>query len=483
MANSIKISDFPNAPGVYVFRNLFGKVIYVGKALNLKKRVSQYFRKSSAKIADPKFRSLVKSIAKYDFFRTYNENEALLLEMRLIKEYAPQYNVVMRDDKRFLLVKIDMCEKFPSLKLVRLKKNDGSKYWGPFPHGGALRDTVEFLSSQFGLKTCKASEPGITDYRHCVAGGTGTCCAPCIGRTSEENYRAKLESLIAILEGGSKEVCAKIEEKMRYEAESAKYEKAAKLRDIAENIRSLFRRDRKFVKAYIPNQGGADSVEMLRKVLALEDSPRRMEAFDISNISGALAVASMVSFFDGKPDRKNYRRFRIQGGDRPNDFAMMSEVVERRYSRLLSEKKTLPDLIIIDGGKGQISAAIEALKKCNVKNIPVLGLAKKTEKIFLPDSREPLLLDRHSPALKLLQAIRDEAHRFALAYHRKLRERRIEDSLLDEIPGIGKKRKIILLKEFGSVENIRKFSANDIAKRIPGMGAKFAKKIAEFLSK
>jgi len=481
--DGFKLSDLPSGPGVYIFRGISGKVIYVGKAVNLRKRVSQYFRRSSANFADPKFRSLVKSIAKREFYQTKSENEALLLETRLIKEYAPQFNVLMRDDKRFLLVKIDMGEKLPSLKLVRLRKDDGCRYFGPFPHGGALRETAEFLSARFGLKVCKNPEPDISDYRHCVAGAVGRCCAPCIGRTSEENYRSRIGEMIKLLEGGTKEIQAEVEEEMRREAGAGRYEKAAKLRDVAENIRSLFRQDRKFFNAYIKTESGADSVSALQKTLGIEKTPSRIEAFDISNISGALAVASMVSFLDGRPDKRNYRRFRIKGENTPDDFAMMNEVVGRRLRRLKDEGKPLPDLIVVDGGKGQLSSAIEAVEGAGCGGIQILGLAKREEEIFLPGRSDAIMLDRRSPALKLLQAIRDEAHRFAISYHRELRDRRIEDSLLDEIPGIGRKRKILLLREFGSVENIRKYSAGEIVRRIPGIGAKFADAIADFLSK
>nr|HPN85257.1 GIY-YIG nuclease family protein [Victivallales bacterium] len=257
MNDRIRISDLPNAPGIYIFRNAFGKVIYVGKAVNLKKRVSQYFRKSSANFADPKFRSLVKSIASCEHFKTRSENEALLLETRLIKEYAPQYNFVMRDDKRFLLIKLDTREKFPSMKLVRLMKKDGAEYFGPFPHGGVLRETLEFLSARFGIKVCKVPDPGISEYRHCVAGATGRCCAPCIGWTSELKYRTKVETMIEVLKGGTDEIISDVEIEMRREAEASNFEKAAKLRDVAENIKSLFRKDRKFANSYIPTEGGA----------------------------------------------------------------------------------------------------------------------------------------------------------------------------------------------------------------------------------
>ncbi|HOK03683.1 MAG TPA: excinuclease ABC subunit UvrC [Victivallales bacterium] len=477
-----KIRNLPHSPGVYIFRAVSGKVIYVGKALNLKKRVQQYFRKSSANFADPKFRSLVNSIEDIEFFQTRSENEALLLETRLIKEYSPQFNVLMRDDKRFFMIKIDLKEKIPALNLVRLKKNDGALYFGPFPHGNALRETAEFISVYFGLRVCKNPDPDINDYNHCVAGSTERCCAPCIGKTSEENYRTRINEAINLLNGNTSEIEKEIKEKMKIEAEKGNYEKAAKYRDIAMNLRSLFKPERKFLNAYIRKNLNTDSLAELQKVLKLSKLPRRIEAFDISNIAGALAVASMVVFSDGKPDKKNYRRFRIKTKNSPDDFAMMEEVIERRIKRLISEKRELPNLILIDGGKGQLSAAEKAIKKITEEKIPVAGLAKRQEEIFLP-GEEGIILSRHSPALKLLQAIRDEANRFAIAYHRELRDKRIEDSILDDIPGVGKKRKILLLREFSSVENLRKYTPEEIHKRVPQINIKLLKLICDFLKK
>ena len=479
-----KIRSLPSSRGVYIFRALSGKPIYIGKAVNLRKRVRQYFRKSSANFADPKFRSLVNSIHDLDFYTTKSENEALLLETRLIKEYSPHFNVLMRDDKRFLMIKIDLREKFPAIKLVRLKKNDSCKYFGPFPHGSALRETAEFLSARFGLRVCNNPDPDISDYRHCIAGPTGRCCAPCIGKTTEENYRKNVEALINVLNGNTEEIQSELEQMMKKEAENARFEQAAKLRDMADNLKSLFRPERRFVKTYLKNDINADSIKELKNILKLQKEPQRIEAFDISNIAGTLAVASMVSFQNGKPDKKNYRRFKIECKNTPDDFAMMQEVVERRIKRLVEENKPLPDLILIDGGKGQLSAAKKALEKYpSSAGTAIAALAKKQEEIFIPQKEESITLDKHSPALKLLQAIRDEAHRFALTYHRSLRDKRIEDSLLDEIPNIGEKRKIAILREFGSVENLRKHTAEEISKRVPGISAKIAKTIVDFLKK
>jgi excinuclease ABC subunit C len=389
----------------------------------------------------------------------------------------------MRDDKRFFLIKINAFDKFPMIKLVRLKKNDGAAYFGPFPRGGAIRETAEFLSAHLGLRVCKADDPGIEDYWHCLAGTIARCSAPCIGGISEENYKKRIDALISLLHGNRADILNKLSENMIKESGLRNFEKAAKLRDISENIKSLFRGDRTFQKTYIKSGAGADSVAALKKDLSLKNLPVRIEAFDISNISGSLAVAGMVSFLDGKPDKQNYRRFRMRDCGGPDDFSMIKEAVFRRYKRLIEEKKNLPGLILVDGGKGQLSAALEALKILKSDFIPIAAIAKKKEEIFIPSKTLPIILDEHSPALKLLQAVRDEAHRFALNYHRGLRDRRIEDSMLDDMPGIGKKRKILLLKEFGSVENIKKYDVETIINRVPGIGAKFAKVVCNSLKK
>jgi excinuclease ABC subunit C len=482
MRHNFKISDVPNTPGVYVFRNRCGEIIYVGKAVNLRKRVVQYFRKSGTAFADPKFRSLVNSIDSWEFFKTDGENEAILLESKLIKEYLPRYNILMRDDKRFLLLKINPDEKYPMIRLVRLKKNDGADYFGPFPKSGALRETVEFLTTQFGIKVCGAPDPGVKEFHRCVAGAADKCSAPCAGKISKQKYRRQMNSLISVLRGKTEEISGQLREKMRREAGQKNFEKAAKSRDIIENVQCLLRRGKQTAGIYTSKKTGADSIKELKKELGLEKMPRRIEAFDVSNISGTLAVAGMVSFLDGHPDKKKYRRFKIKKSNIADDFAMIKEAVSRRCLRLIKEGKKIPDLIIIDGGKGQLSAAIEALNAAGLYRVPILGLAKKREEIFVADRKLPIILDVHSPTLKLLQAIRDEAHRFSLTYHQKIRDSRIEDSVLDEIYGIGRKRKIMLLKEFGSIKNLKKCGEAELIKRVPAIGAKFARTITKFLS-
>lgn len=506
--------DIPAKAGVYVFRDRFSKIIYVGKAANLRKRMSSYFQPSRRNTADPKLRSLIKSIHKYEYYPVKNESESLILESRLIKEYSPRYNVLMRDDKRFLLVKINLEEPFPSLRLARVRKNDGCQYFGPFPKSGALRKTVDFLIRRHGLRVCRAEIPGEKERKHCLAKIVKDCCEPCVGKVDHDEYMARVNALMDILNGKVKDAVSEIRNKMAECVNKKQFERAAEFRDVADNIEEIFgKRNRSFRFAKVAGTENAEAAVLdLQKILDLPKPPNWIECFDISNIMGSLAVASMVCFIDGKPDNSKYRRFRIRGGneedvskkadesapitdhrlpitDYPlgrggNDFAMMAEVVSRRYKRLLQESPAdnlLPDLIMVDGGKGQLNAAIKALKKIGSPFVPIIGLAKKNEEIFIPGREQSLRLERHNAALKLLQSIRDESHRFAIAYHRQLRASRIEDSILDDIPGIGPERKKALLKGFGSLKKLRKASPEDITEKVPGIGAKFAKIICKSL--
>jgi excinuclease ABC subunit C len=476
--------DIPAKPGVYIYRDLFGKVIYVGKATNLRKRMSHYFQPSRDKLSDPKLRSLIKSIVDWEYQQVKNEEEALLLESRLIKEYAPRYNILMRDDKRFQMIKINLHEPFPRLKLARVRKDDQCRYFGPFPKGGALKPTMEFLAAWFGLCSCYPRIPDETHHKHCLKRIVKDCCEPCVGKVTREAYMERVEQMMRILDGSVKELVEELNQKMHTKAAEQKFELAAKLRDIVTNIETIFGvKKRSFRFAKISSPTGQDAVDDLQQALGMRSPPQIIEGFDISNISGQLAVASMVRFENGRPVPKKYRRFKIRDVHQSDDFAMMQEVIRRHYGRKLKEEQPFPDLIMVDGGKGQLSSAIETwvLMKCPPR--PLIGLAKKREEIFLPGASEPLVLERHRPALRLLQALRDEAHRFAIGYHRQLRSRRITESLLDDIAGIGPKRRKKLLVEFGSVRELRKSTPEELVKRIPGIGLNMAKTIITALKK
>ena len=477
--------EIPDCPGVYVFRDRFGKVIYVGKARNLRRRLSSYFQPSRQQTADPKLRSLINSIYQWNYETVRTEDEALILESRLIKSYAPYYNILMRDDKRYLLLKLDRSEKFPTLKLARLKKPDGAEYFGPFPNGSALKATLDFLLRYFGLRSCRSSEPDAETRKHCLPRAIKQCCSPCTGAVSSEQYQERLEQALAVLNGDISGLKNQLTQDMKSAAEACQFEKAARLRDVLSNLDAVFgRKNRIFANPELPDTApGLVGINDLRERLGLSAVPHRIVCFDISNILGQLAVASMVSFLDGRPDRQHYRRFRIQTVHQSDDFAMMSEVVRRHFGRLLSEKQPLPDLVMVDGGKGQLSSALHTLIEIGCPPLPLLGLAEKNEEIYLPGRYEPLVLSRHTPALKLLQSVRDESHRFAITYHRSLRLREIEKSILDDIEGIGKVRKMALLRAFGSIANLRRASAAEISSKVPGLGDALAEKIKQSVSR
>lgn len=478
--------DVPSSPGIYVFRNTAGEVIYVGKAKSLRKRLSTYFQPSRVRCADPKLRALIHSIAQYECHPVASEAEALLLESRLIKEYHPRYNVDLRDDKRFLHICIDTTEVFPRLRLVRIRKDDGRLYFGPFPQAKVLRQTLDFLSRRFGLRTCPGRSPDEEDYRHCMDRRLRYCKCPCIGKISPDEYGERVQGAIDVLNGKDTCLIDELNGQMREAAQNLQFERAASLRDMVDNLRSVCDPSRRvFTRAtlQIPSFSPAEAVQHLAEELGLQKRPDHIECFDMSTISGHFAVGAMVVFRGGQPSRQDYRRFRIRRAESTDDTGMMKEVLERRYGRLVSEGVSPPDLIIVDGGRGQLSAAIAALAASTIGPIPVLGLAKKQEEIILPGRRDSVVLPRHNPALRLLQSVRDEAHRFANSYNRELRRKRIADSVLSEIPGIGPTRRTQLLKAFGSVRKLAESSVAEITERVPGIGTELAGQIHDFLGR
>ncbi len=480
-----KPSEVPQKPGVYVYRNRFGEVIYVGKASNLRRRMSSYFQSSRLRRADAKLRSLVNSIYDWSFETVRSEEEALILESRLIKDYAPYYNILMRDDKRYLLLKLDRSVKFPTLRLARVKKDDGAQYFGPFPNGGALKQTLEFLLGYFKLRSCRTDYPDEDERKRCMKRFVKTCSAPCVGAVSEAEYLAGLERALKVLEGNFGEVASAVRSRMSEAAAKQEFEQAAKWRDVLSNLQTVFgRNNRSFEHSELP--GGAPGIsgaESLREALCLNKVPHEIVGFDISHIGGTMTVASMVKIVDGRPCRQDYRRFRIRSVEGNNDFASMKEVLTRYFGRLLDEKAELPDMVMVDGGKGQLSSAVDALVAVGCPPLPVIGLAKKNEEIFVPGESEPVVLSRHDGALRMLQLLRDEAHRFAIGYNRKLRQRRLTESLLDDVPGVGEKRKMEILRAFGSVRALRRAQPEEICRRIPGLGEKLAERIFQKLNK
>jgi excinuclease ABC subunit C len=503
-----KLSQLPHKPGVYLMKDRFGTVIYVGKARELRKRVSQYFHPSRRQGWDLKFNALVDAIHDFDVHVVRNEPESLLLESKLIKEFQPRFNIDLRDDKRFLLLKVNLLDPIPRFTLTRLRKDDGARYFGPFAHSGSLRRTLLLTRKKFNLRGCRPLTPNESDYKHCLYANLKVCTAPCIGNVTRDQYVAQVEAACEFLAGQTGELCAELEAEMKKLAAAQEYEKAAKLRDALDDLRRTTQKTEKFERVPytlpVAINPEADLRELAR-VLGLPAPPARIEGFDISNISGTFMVASMVSFWQGRPDRANYRRFKMKTVTEQNDFACMAETVRRRYSRVLKESGAgaqsvmrnaqpplpdvtdeapplritdcaLPDLIVIDGGKGQLNAACAELAKLGLGHLPVIGLAKEFEEIHRPGGGEPLRLGLDNNALKLLQRVRDESHRFANTYNAQLRLKRISESVLDEFPGIGDARKAALLKKFGSIQRLRLATLEQIA-AVPGFGGKTA---AEF---
>jgi excinuclease ABC subunit C len=495
-----KLGTLPHKPGIYLMRDRFGTVIYVGKARDLRKRVSQYFQPSRRLGWDLKFKALTEAIHDLDVHVVKSEPEALLLEGKLIKEFHPRYNISFRDDKRFLMLKVNLNDEIPRFTLTRLKQDDGARYFGPFPNSGALRSTLALVRRQYHLRGCRPLRPTERDYKHCLYAHLKYCTAPCIGNVGREEYLEQVKAACEFLEGQCAEMQEQLEGEMRKAAAAQEYERAAQLRDLLSDLRDTTKKVNRFERLPYSLPQAIDPEKDLAElggVLGLVGPPQRIEGFDVSNISTTFKVASLVSFRNGRPDRVNYRRFKIKTVEGQDDFASLAEVVKRRYTRVLKETKVqsprskaeqggacgergLPDLIVIDGGKGQLGAARAELEKLGLAHVTTIGLAKEFEEIYRPGQKEPLRLGRESGALKLLQRVRDESHRFANTYNAQLRLRKISESILDEFPNIGERRKTALLKKFGSVQRMRLASVEQIA-AVPGFGGKAAAELKAFL--
>ena len=546
-----KVHEVPHKPGVYLMRDRFNRVIYVGKARDLRKRVGSYFMPSKVAVADLKTRAMLDAVWDFETHTVQSEAESILLEGKLIKEYRPRYNVSFRDDKRFLLVKVDQTEEWPRFRLARFKKDDNARYFGPYAHAGALRQTLNFMRKKFGVLTFGRGSPTERELK------SSTYQVPMkLSEITPEIYRERVAQACEFLEGHSREMMAELEKQMRAQAEKLDFEKAAELRNMLDDLRRTTRPTRRFTRGSLPTtiEPEAD-LRALADALQLPKIPRVMECFDISNISTTHVVASMVCFRDGVPDKNCYRRYRIRTVAGQDDFASMAEVVRRRYSRILLEAREaspdaaefsqenpvealqrlgqgkpiplenlpvmpqdpstslrfgrddknggrsgpadekagrsgrddehfvavrLPDLIIVDGGKGQLSSACKELQRLGLHDLAIIGLAKEHEEIYRPGRALPLHLPEDSGALRLLQRIRDEAHRFANAYHQLLMKKRIGESILDDCPGVSQHRKNLLLRKFGSVKRLRRASAEEIA-ATDGIGTKLAADVHRFL--
>jgi excinuclease ABC subunit C len=596
-----QLKTLPGRPGVYLFKDNVGKVIYVGKASSLRNRVRAYFSPRSQ--LSLKLERLVDKISDLDAIVTDSEYKALILENDLIKKYRPIYNVRLKDDKTFPYLKIDLNNDWPTVRITRRFHKDGDRYFGPYISTYSLRQTLQLIRKIFPFRSCNRKITG-KDARPCLEYHLKSCLGPCIGAISREDYKDIITEVILFLEGRQELLVQDLRNKMEEASQQLQYEKAALLRDqihaieqviesqrIAVTIRGdedaialaqtkdlayveiFFIRNNKlvgrdyvlldgirdedpgqimtsFVKQYysstssipplillqfpidepdiiagwLSNQRGAlvelrvpqrgikkqliDIVEenarqglalyqakqskLMESALVLEELkerldlpriPMRIEGYDISNIRGNQAVGSMAVFSKGQSRRAYYRRFRIKSVSGIDDYAMIQEVLRRRFKRSLANDdkwSAMPDLILIDGGKGHLNAALEILKELRLNAVPAAALAKENEEVFIPGKPEPLNIPRTSAALHLLQRVRDEAHRFALGYHKKLRHRESIASALDSVPGIGPKRKKALIKKFGSVRGIKEASIDELS-RVPGITDKLAEKIKEYV--
>lgn len=597
MINEERLKTLPDLPGVYLLKNRKGKVIYIGKAKSLRNRIRSYFHEGA--LLDQRKGSMVREVADFEYIVTQTELDAFILESNLIKKERPRFNVILRDDKNYPGLRLDMNETWPRLQVVRRMKRDGAYYFGPYVPAGAMWETLSFIRKTFPLCKCKRdlSKP----CRPCIQYEMGRCLAPCAGLVTREKYLEVADEVRLFLQGKNRDLLEGLEKKMEKASEELAFEEAARLRDriralnrVLEKQRVLYpdltdldviglgregttadiqilfvrngmllgKKDFFFknlttpdsetlysfleqfysneiippaevliptevrgkeiienwlkekrgsaVHILVPKKGrraellkmagenalaslkeyqllarGKEEVLVdLKERLGLKRIPKRIEAFDVSNIHGTEAVGAMVTWEDNAPKKSDYRHFRIRTVEGADDFAMMAEIIRRRYKRILEEKGAMPDLIIVDGGKGQLNSALKALTDLGVKGIDIVGIAKEkgeiSDRIYLLGKADPIILPPGSASTHLLQRIRDESHRFAITYHRKLRKKRTMVSLLDDIPMVGKVRGKALLSHFGTYKKIREATIDELIS-VPGITAKVAKEIYKAL--
>ncbi len=468
-----KINKTPLTCGVYLIKDAKNSVIYVGKATSIRNRLKAHFVK---KASFARQHALTETAADIDYIPTSSPEAALLLEAALIKKYSPKFNVALKDDKSYPVLKLTINEEFPRLIIARRKADDGALYFGPYTNAKLLRKALKLVGRIFPLRKC-SNPPG----KPCLYYHLGQCLGPCSGTVSKDDYKKIAEKTIMFLEGESEKLISALAEDMKDASDKGKFEYAARLRDEMQALSSLimgtatnFSSGKKMVAVPIMIQ-----LEDLKQQLKLAKIPETIEAFDISNIMGKEAVGSMIVFKNGKPFNGGYRRFKIRTVEQIDDYSMMAEIVGRRYYRLLKDGEALPDLIVIDGGKGHLMSAKKQLHKMRIWQVPVIAIAKSFELIYTQEAKEPLGLDPASPASLLVQRIRDEAHRFAINYHRLLRGKKVFASELDNIAGLGPKKKRLLLEHFGSVDEIKMAEIDDLAK-VKYINEKQASKIYDY---
>ena len=603
-----KISMLPDSPGCYLMKNRDGVIIYVGKAVNLKNRVRSYFRDTAH---TPKVSAMISHIDDFEILLCESNLEALILECNLIKHHKPYYNILLKDDKHYPYLKIDLHQPFPRLEITRRMEKDGAKYYGPYIGANAVRQVIEAVRDVFPLRSCRQTLPPARTGRPCMNHEIGRCMAPCAGKCTEEEYAEMMAGVLNFLNGDYESVLEKLRKEMDEAAAAMRYEKAARIRDKIRDVQGLMERqialrtdnseqdliavaqdglDAMIQILYVrggrmiggdhfslPREGGEDPGEVLAgfmlqyyehagliprnvlcqelpdgmaeqleswlrqkkgsavtvaeprrgekhelielaaknaadalkkrnarrtvreerttgaaaklaEILGMDRFPRRIEGYDISNTQGVQSVAAMVVFIDGEPARKEYRHFRIRTVEGADDFASLYETLSRRYSHAQRDQETggpfsdLPDLILIDGGPQQLRFARQAILDLGMEPPTMFGLAEKREEIWLPGATEPILPDHRTPELQLVQRIRDEAHRFGIIHHRKLREKASIHSRLEEIPGIGPARRKELLKAFGSLKAIREADPEAL-RRVKGMNRNAVEAILEWAEK
>ena len=427
LAPEVKVRQFPTTPGVYLMKDAAAVVIYVGKAVNLRSRASSYFTRTAE--FDRRTADLVTEIADLDYIETDSEVDALLMEARLIKDIQPKFNNLLKDDKTFPYLQITTHEDFPRVEFTRTPMTKGAKLYGPFNSAGQLRGTIAVLQKIFRFRTCTLDIEEADErwrwFRPCLLASINQCTAPCNLRISKEDYREDIRRLRLFLDGKKERLIRDMQKDMEAASKELLFEKAARIRDDIKALKTLNLRGNLEDHAqpevfYIDPQKGLAG---LRKVLKLSDLPRRIEGVDIAHLQGGETVASLVQFIDGLPFKHGYRRYRIRSVEGVDDFASMREVITRRFRRLDQEGESLPDLLLIDGGKGQLNAVMQTFETLGLEPPVTISLAKREEEIYVPGKSEPHRLSRHSYALRLLQYIRDESHRFAQHYHHMLRQK------------------------------------------------------------
>ena len=471
------LKTLPERPGVYLMRDIDGKIIYVGKAKKLKRRVSSYFRHTHA---SPRLRKLVQLIEDISIIRTETEAEALIVEAKLIRRYSPFFNVDLKMNDRYPYVKITN-EDYPRIEITRRKNNDGAVYLGPFVDAGNIRNLMRLSERYFPLRVCRSKISPNAKKRPCVEYNLGHSMGACAGLCTQSEYRERVADIILLFGGKQAELIERLRERMNQSAKKLEFEKAARYRD---TIRAVWRLSRQKISSALQEDLDNETWKVLNRIqelLGLKVLAWRIDAFDISHTHGHDTYGCCVVFEQGRPSPNLYRRFKIRGlaEGEIDDFASMYETVKRRYAHVMNEDEPAPQLAVIDGGPGQLDYALRAVKDLGYE-IPMIALAEREELIFTPDNPEPLRLGRDDPALQLFQRLRDEVHRYAITTHRNAREKRMRHSRLDDIPGIGRKKAAELLVKFGGAGKIAGLSVEDLM-TVKGIGEKLAVKILEEL--